>query len=123
MHELTITQSIIEITQRHAAAAGAQRVTDIYLVIGRLSSIIDHSVQFYWDMISEGTLAEGANLHFRYVPTKMLCLECELNYAPDGTDLACPDCGSTKVRVVAGKEFFVEAIEVQPSEGAEGEHG
>jgi hydrogenase nickel incorporation protein HypA/HybF len=112
VHELTVTQSILEITQRHAAAAGAKRVTDIYLVIGRLSSIIDHSVQFYWDMISEGTLAEGAKLHFRYVPTKMLCQECKLNYAPDGTDLACPDCGSTKVRIVAGKEFFVEAIEV-----------
>ena len=67
MHELPVTESILENTLRHARGAKAVGVTDVYLVIGQLSSIIDDSVQFYWDMISEGTIAEGASLHFKRI--------------------------------------------------------
>ena len=73
MHELVVTENILEIALRHARAAGAVRVSDIYLVIGELSSIVDDSVQFYWDFISEGTAASGSSLHFRRVPAKMSC--------------------------------------------------
>jgi hydrogenase nickel incorporation protein HypA/HybF len=60
MHELMVTESILEIALRHAGQAGAVRVTDLFLVVGDLSSIVDDSVQFYWDFVSEGTAAEGA---------------------------------------------------------------
>ena len=113
MHELSVTQSLLEIAVRHAKAAGAQRVTDLYLVIGQLSSIVDDSVTFYWDMVSRGTPAEGARLHFRRIPTQMRCQECGTSYAPSETELACPGCHSTSVRVVAGEEFMLEAIDVE----------
>ena len=37
MHELTITESLLEIALRHAREAGATKITDLYLVIGQLS--------------------------------------------------------------------------------------
>jgi hydrogenase nickel incorporation protein HypA/HybF len=40
-------------------------------VIGRLASIVDDSIQFYWDMISEGTICQGAKLHFKRVPAEL----------------------------------------------------
>jgi hydrogenase nickel incorporation protein HypA/HybF len=112
MHELSVTQSLLEIALRHAQSAGAQRVTGLYLVIGQLSSIVDDSVSFYWDMVSQGTPAEGARLHFRRIPTQMRCQDCGASYAPSATELACPECHSTAVRVVAGEEFMLEAIDV-----------
>ena len=112
MHELPITESILEIATRHADQAGALRVTDIHLVIGQLSSIVDESISFYWDIVSDGTVAEGAELHFRRIQTEMLCLECNHSYHPGVANLACPECQSTKVRVIAGEEFSLEAIEV-----------
>ena len=54
MHELSVTESILEITVRHAQDAGAIKVNDLYLVIGDLASIVDDSVQFYWEIISQG---------------------------------------------------------------------
>lgn len=113
MHELSVTESILKIAIRHGEAANAQRVTDLYLVIGQLSSIVDDSAQFYWEIISKDAIAEGARLHFRRVPVEMACLQCDRRYALDTDDFACPTCGSTRVRVTAGEEFFMEAIDVE----------
>jgi hydrogenase nickel incorporation protein HypA/HybF len=112
MHELSVTESILKIATQHAQKASARHITDIYLVLGQLSSVIDDSVQFYWDILSKNTIAEGSELHFRRVATKMLCLGCNRQYAPIGEDLACPLCGGARVKVVTGEEFYLEAIEV-----------
>lgn len=115
MHELTVTESILEIAVRHAEQAGAARITHLYLVVGQLSSIVDDSVQFYWDLISKHTPAEGAELHFRRIAAQMECRQCQHRYSPDES-LACPLCDSTAVRVIAGDEFFLESIEVMQAE-------
>jgi len=111
MHELAVTESVLEIATRHGREAGAARVTDLYLVIGELSTLIDESVQFYWDIISEDTAAAGAKLHFRRVPAQLTCLTCGHIYSPRQA-LPCPACGSEDVRVTAGEEFYLEAIDV-----------
>lgn len=111
MHELMVTESILEIALRHASDTEATRITDLYLVIGELASIVDDSVQFYWDFVSEETIAKGATLHFRRVPAKMECQSCYHTYSP-GESLPCPACDSTLSKVIAGEEFFLEAIDV-----------
>ena len=112
MHELSVTESLLEISLRHLKESGESRVTDLYLVIGQLSSYVDDSIQFYWDFIAKDTPAEGAKLHFRRVPAEMECLDCGNHYAPDDETLACPKCGGTHIRVAAGDEFRLESITV-----------
>ena len=111
MHELAITQSVLEIALRHAQAAGGTGIRGLYLVIGQLSSIVDDSVEFYWDIISKDTLAEGAKLHFRRIPAELLCRDCQHRYSPN-EDLTCPLCHSSRIEVTAGDEFYLESIEV-----------
>lgn len=113
MHELPVTESLLEITLRHAKEANAKCVTDLYLVIGQLSSIIDDSIQFYWDIVAQNTMAEGAQLHFRRVPVQMLCLDCQKSFTPSDTDFACPACHSSHVKVIAGEEFYLESINIE----------
>ncbi len=114
MHELSVTESILEIALRHANQAQALRVTHLYLVVGQLASIVDDSVQFYWAIISKNTIAEGSLLHFRRLPAKLKCWECNHEYSPDGDGFACPACASERVKVIAGDEFFMEAIDIEP---------
>ena len=116
MHELSAAESILEISLRHAQQARATKVTDIYLIIGQLSSIIDDSVQFYWDIIAKGTPAEEARLHFNRIPAKFLCLDCGHTYAHAGDTLACPQCRGTRVKIIAGDEFHLESIAIETAE-------
>jgi hydrogenase nickel incorporation protein HypA/HybF len=112
MHELAVTESILEIAVRHAQAQNAHRITDLYLVIGKWSSIVDDSIQFYWDIISDGTIAKGATLHFRRIPVTLACRDCGDVYQPTSEELVCPKCGSARIEVKTGNEFHLESIEV-----------
>lgn len=113
MHELAVTESILEIAVKYAEQAQASRVTDLYLVIGRLSSIVDDSVQFYWDMLSENSLCAGSKLHFQRIPAQLVCIDCSTEYKLDGELCACPNCGSAKVKVTSGDQFFLDSIEIE----------
>jgi hydrogenase nickel incorporation protein HypA/HybF len=113
MHELSVTESILEIAVRYAKQNEAKRVTDLYLVIGRLSSIIDDSVQFYWDIVTQDTLCAGSQLHFQRIPAQMICLDCGNDYALDNELIPCPTCGSGKVKVSTGEQFYLDSIEIE----------
>lgn len=110
MHELPVTQNLLELTLAKAREAGAGRVTEIHLIIGDLSSFIDDSIRFYWDLLAEGTLAEGAELHFKRVPIKMLCHDCNQRYRPEPGQLLCPQCNGAQLTLLAGDEFQLEYI-------------
>jgi hydrogenase nickel incorporation protein HypA/HybF len=113
MHELSITESVLEIAIRHARKANAKHITHLYLVIGQLASIVDESVQFYWDIISKGTMAEGSVLHFRKQPATLACLDCHSEYTPGKESFSCPNCRGERVKVISGDEFFMEAIDIE----------
>ena len=114
MHELAVTESILNIAIDHAQRANAARVTDLNLVIGRLSSIVDDSIQFYWDILTENTLCSGSTLHFRRIPATLACLACEHHFTLEGELTPCPACGSGQVKVITGEEFYLDSIEVEP---------
>ena len=113
MHELSITEQIVEIAIRHGEKNAAEKITDLYLVIGELSSVIDDSVQFYWDLMTEDTICAGATLHFQRIPANFLCQECGKEYQMvDGELAPCPFCQSTKMEILQGKEFHLDSINI-----------
>ena len=116
MHELSVTENILSIALKHAALASASRVTEIHLVIGQLSSIIDDSVQFYWDMVSENSICQGAKLHFSRVSAKFHCEDCSTDFEMNEKLSECPNCGSIQTHLVSGDEFYVDSIEIEKNE-------
>jgi len=116
MHELPVTESILEIARKHAENAGARRVTDVNLVIGQLSSIVDDSIQFYWEILAKNTICENAVLHFERIPARMKCNLCACEFGLDGPLSPCPQCGSPSFKVISGEEFYVDSIEIEGAE-------
>lgn len=113
MHELPVTQAVLDTALNAAQQAGATRIVAIDLVIGELSGIVDDSVQFYFDILSQGTGAAGAVLRFRRQPAQARCLDCDHSYnaAPPLASF-CPECGSLRLQVTGGRQFFLESIEI-----------
>ena len=114
MHELPVTEGILKTAIEASERNGAHRITTINLVIGEFSSIVDDSVQFYFDLLSKGTLAENATLRFRHEPSIAICLDCAHQFnAGAPLEPKCPKCGSVRLQVKGSREFFIESIEVE----------
>jgi len=114
MHELAVTQSILDIALRHAERAKAQRILAINLVIGELTGFVDDSIQFYFDFLSRDTLAQGARLVFERIPPRARCHTCRTEYIPPDSRLwTCPECDALGGEVIAGREFSVASIEIE----------
>jgi len=121
MHEMTVTQNLLNMALDHAQG---RRVTTIHLRVGRLSPIVPESVQVYFDFLSRDTLAEGARLCFEVLPIEITCQDC--GRPVDVTDLPGQSaqtaivgaftagciCGSRNLRVTGGVSFEMESIEV-----------
>ncbi|HSJ25803.1 MAG TPA: hydrogenase maturation nickel metallochaperone HypA [Longimicrobiales bacterium] len=113
MHELPATQGILDIVLDAARDAGATRVRAVDLVIGDLSSMVDDSVQFYFDVLGRDTAAAGADLRIRRTRAQVDCASCGASYqvAPPLQPI-CEQCGALTIRISGGREFFIESIEV-----------
>jgi hydrogenase nickel incorporation protein HypA/HybF len=113
MHELAVTESLLKISLEHAEKAKAKKVTDLHIVIGELASMVDDSIQFYWDVIAKDTIAEKAALHFRRIPAELQCIACSEKYFPTDQELICPKCHGAGAKIIKGEEFFLESIDVE----------
>ncbi len=117
MHELAVTEGILQVAIASAAREHARAITAIDLVIGDLTSIVDDSVQFYFDILSKETLAAGARLNFRREPALATCLDCGAQTpVKPPVEPVCPACGSSRLRVSGGREFHVASIDIEPGE-------
>ena len=113
MHELAVTQNILDIVLSEAKAAQANKVTKISLVIGELSGVVSDCVLFYFDFLKKGNAAEEATIDFRLVPAELRCRDCLTNFNPKDSAWICPNCQNTSLEVISGRECYVESIEVE----------
>jgi hydrogenase nickel incorporation protein HypA/HybF len=116
MHEYPITLQIIRIAEKKALEAGATGVCSIALVVGDQSGFIGDSIQMYFDVISEGTLCEGAILNISHIRPKLRCEGCDSLFERKPLSFACPACGCDGMPTDIGKEFYIESIEVTKGE-------
>ena len=113
MHELPITERIIRVASEHCEEAGASRVRKIHLVIGDNSGIVGSSVQMYFDVITEGTACEGAELDIVRIRPKLRCKSCGCLFERELLSFSCPECGGDGLPTEIGKEFYIDTIEVE----------
>jgi len=112
MHELSITQGILDIALEQAKAANATSIIRINLTIGALTGIVDDCVQFYFEILSKDTIAAGASLAFDRPATRLRCGGCGTAFEPGDLAWSCPSCGSQRAEITQGRECLVNSIEV-----------
>lgn len=113
MHELSIARGIIDIVNSEARTQGFKKVISIGLGFGEYSGIVPKCLEEFFPYAAQGTLAEGARLDMQVLPASFKCRDCGFEGAVERSKACCPECGSTAINMVSGREFFVEKLEVE----------
>lgn len=108
MHELSITQSIVEHIEEHLEGS---RVVRVVLEIGMLSAMVPEAIRFCFEICARGTNLEGATLEIIRTEGAGGCRACGRTM-PLPTLVAACSCGSTDVEILRGQELRVRDVEV-----------
>lgn len=109
MRELQYTQKILN---KSLQAANAKRIKNVYLIMGEAAEVDPSRIEQNWLELSKGTLAEHAQLHFRFSKAEVQCMACFSKYHPIEGKIHCPECGSYGAKILSGEEFDIESIEL-----------
>ena len=117
MHEISIALSIVETLDAKAREEGADRISGIDLVIGKLAGIEPESLRFCFSAAAKGTLAEEALLAIEEPEGLGECGECGITFPVSFYYAECPECRSLRVKIVSGEEFVIQSITIEDQEG------
>ena len=108
MHELSVTESLLNTASDYAQKNNAKKVICLNLQIGDLSGIIDESVQFYWDIISDDTICAKSTLNLKKYLQKFICQACKTEFLM-GEDLRpCPKLHEYGYQGHRGRRIFTK---------------
>ena len=113
MHELALTESIVEIACEEARKQSARRVTRVRLDVGLLSHAEPDALTFCFEAVAAGTVVEGALLEIERTPGAGWCLDCGKSVGIAERFGACPECGQYRVRMTAGDELKIRELEIE----------
>ncbi|MBV9088827.1 MAG: hydrogenase maturation nickel metallochaperone HypA [Mycobacteriaceae bacterium] len=108
MHEMAITQSVVDAVCEHAEG---RRVRSVRLQVGALCGVVPDSMQFCFELATEGTAADGARLDLDVQPGSARCRSCGDEFVLPDLILLCP-CGSADVEVLGGRQLRILSMEV-----------
>ena len=112
MHEAGLMQNVLEMSIGQAKAHNAKRIEAIHIKIGRLAGVVPDALEFAFEAMKKGTMAENARLNVEYAPVICWCRKCEKEYRPDNFSSICPVCGKNDIEIQSGLEMNLVSIEV-----------
>lgn len=112
MHELALLGNMMEVALGYASRQGAQRIHRITLQVGEMSGVVPEALEFAFEIVTEDTIAAGAQLELKRMPAVCFCPACAREFRPADVVFACPDCGALDVETRAGRELILESLEV-----------
>ena len=110
MHEMSITQSVVDICTQNA---GGRRVLGVTLEIGELSGVVPDAIEFCFEACCRDTLLDGARLSIERIPAVGRCRDCAVESAIAAYYDPCPVCGGFGLDIISGEELCVKALEVE----------
>lgn len=112
MHEISICEGIIQVLQAEAKTQDFAKVTTLYLEIGQLASVEVEALRFSFEIVSQGTLADGATLKIDLLSGRAWCQDCQQSIEIAARFEPCSLCGGHQLQITQGDEMRVKELEV-----------
>ncbi len=112
MHEVALMTEAVRLAAATAQTAGAVRISVLRLRVGRLCGAVPEALEFAWDVVRRGTLAETARLEIEVVPATMWCAACRTEFASADFFQECPRCHQAGGELRHGRELEIASVEL-----------
>ncbi|NBC32179.1 MAG: hydrogenase maturation nickel metallochaperone HypA [Alphaproteobacteria bacterium] len=112
MHELSLCESILDIIEEHARTHGFHTVRSVRIEVGMLSCAEPEALRFGFEVVTRGTVAEGAVLEIDRPPGEAWCWDCETLVPVADRVSGCPACGGFRLELHAGDQMRVTELDV-----------
>jgi len=108
MHELALTQNLVELISERFAG---RRVTRVVLEVGKLAAVVPDAFRFCFELCAEGSVAAGAELEILEMPGSARCRACGASFGVEELFSVCT-CGSSDLELTGGDGLMLKAVEV-----------
>ncbi|HCY85490.1 MAG TPA: hydrogenase maturation nickel metallochaperone HypA [Desulfobacteraceae bacterium] len=113
MHEMGIAEQLVQIAlDAIPEDMENPRVEILNLRIGKLASVVEHSLTFCLEIVTKDTPLEGVRLVIEEVPIVIRCQSCSREWEADTPMFKCPDCSDAKVTLISGREIEISSMEL-----------
>ncbi len=112
MHEMSLCEGIRQVIDEQAVSAGFSSVKKVRLEIGKLAGVEKSALEFAFEVVMRGGVAEGASLEFIDLAGRAMCYDCVKEVEINDRLAPCPDCGGGRLLPVGGDEMRIKDLEV-----------
>jgi hydrogenase nickel incorporation protein HypA/HybF len=113
MHEYSIVQSLIDLTEENAKKNNAKKVTKLEIKVGVLSGVEVDLLKTAFDTFKEGTICEDAEFIVHIQPIVVRCKDCNSENELQKNEYSCPKCNSNNLEVLDGEEMYLMSLELE----------
>jgi hydrogenase nickel incorporation protein HypA/HybF len=112
MHEVGIMQETLRLAEQQARTAGASQVHKLRLRVGQMSGVVQESLEYAFEVLRSGTLAETAALEIEPIPATCWCATCQAEFPSPDLAYECPRCGQLSGELRRGRELELVSLEI-----------
>lgn len=112
MHEVSLMEQTLAIAVEQAQCHHARQIHRLTLKVGQQSGVVTDALAFAFDIVSQGTIAEGASLEMIEVPVTCRCESCQNEFQPPDWIYICPQCQHLSHTIIDGKQLELASLEM-----------
>ncbi len=110
---MSLVENVVALVEDERRKQTFSRVRMIRLKLGALGHVEPEALRFCFDVVTSGTIADGARLEIETVPGQGWCSGCCRTVPLEDRFAACPVCGNAQVQLTAGHELRLAEMEVE----------
>jgi len=111
MHELALSQSIVDLVCECGRREGFQSVTRVVVEVGVAAAVEPEALVFCFDVVAADTMARDAELVIERVAIEAACRACGAAFEMPHLAAPCPQCGAYGARLLRGRELRVKSLD------------
>ena len=112
MHELGIAKEMLLVALDRAAQQHATQIARFDIEMSAGADESEESLRFYFENLTRGTIAQGAEISIRRVVTQKECANCGNVFETESRYTECPACHSMSVRAMQN-DFRLASIGIE----------